>query len=253
MASGVNRRWADLCHRRTGRWPTHLPGPVAEAPGDLRAVSWPPACSKTLSNRKVAPKGRGRPPADIVLPWAGYRVASGLAATANRSPSRRGGPPLRAARTVSCLAARSLPGYAARRLEPQGRRGMALDHRQPERLPGPLLELAAHLLDRLAVKYGRRRTSWTSLRAWRDFVRLRGAVASRASTAALKWAGSVGQAVTRRWRSGSERACASAGASAGAVSPEVLPDKWLRSAANWLLTGLFQVSRGAEGLGGTPG
>jgi len=44
--------------------------------------------------------------------------------------------------------------------------------------------------------------------------------------------------VTRRSRLGSESACASA----VAVPPEVLPDKWLRSAANRLLTGLFRVS-----------
>ena len=69
-----------------------------------------------------------------------------------------------------------------------------------------------------------------------------GAVNNRANTAALKWPVSVGHAVTRRRRLGSESACASSSASAGAVSLEVLPDKGLRSVLNRLLTGLFRVS-----------
>ena len=40
---------------------------------------------------------------------------------------------------------------------------------------------------------------------------------------------------------------------AGGPSPEVVPGKSLRSAGNLLLTGLFQVTREAEGVGGWPG
>jgi hypothetical protein len=52
-------------------------------------------------------------------------------------------------------------------------------------------------------------TNWVRLKQGRA-CRSRCAVASRASAAALMWAGSVGQAVTRRCKSGSEGGCASA-------------------------------------------